>query len=166
MPRFKPKGSLERTALADLWKHTLSRVPTEFGRLAYLASLRDPNSGKYHHHGLTMMFGREESRLALQESHDRVFREWLIKPLAEKTEEIGQYLDSLKEDRQQVLSHWLGWTDPRAYSRDSQPGRTNAVPTGTGSAHRVASERWRRRTACSRLNATRVTLPTISISLG
>jgi len=61
MRRFKPKGVLERSAAADLWKHTLSRIPTAYGRLMYLGSLRDPNSGIYRHHGLSAAFGREES---------------------------------------------------------------------------------------------------------
>jgi hypothetical protein len=43
---------LERSATADLFKNTLSRIPTLFGRLAYLASLRDSNSGIYRHYGL------------------------------------------------------------------------------------------------------------------
>ena len=60
---------LERTATADLFKNTLSRIPTVFGRLAYLASLRGPDSGVYGHHGLTLMFGREESKRALARSH-------------------------------------------------------------------------------------------------
>ena len=61
MPRFKVKGALERSAAEDLWRHTLSRIPTLFGRIAYLASLRDPNSGIYRHHGLSAVFGRDES---------------------------------------------------------------------------------------------------------
>ncbi|MDP9115300.1 MAG: hypothetical protein M3O20_16675, partial [Acidobacteriota bacterium] len=75
MPRFKPKGMLERDALADLWKHTLSQIPTVYGRLVYLASLRDPNSGTYRHHGLSASFGREQSIYALRKSHEQTFLE-------------------------------------------------------------------------------------------
>ena len=73
MPRFKPKGMLERNALADLWKHTLSQIPSTYGRLVYLASLRDPNSGIYRHHGLSAAFGREQSTGALRKSHEDTF---------------------------------------------------------------------------------------------
>src|SRR6478672_862944 len=69
MPRFRLKGMLERNALADLWKHTLSQIPSTYGRLAYLASLRDANSGVYRHHGLSAAFGREESVSAMRKSH-------------------------------------------------------------------------------------------------
>jgi hypothetical protein len=107
MPRFKPKGVLERSASGDLWKNTLSRIHTIYGRLVYLASLRDANSGVYRHHGLMAMFGREESTKALRESHKGVFEEWLNLPLAEKHAELLSYLNSLDESPAVVLEHWM-----------------------------------------------------------
>ncbi|MBV9399171.1 MAG: hypothetical protein JO062_14405 [Bryobacterales bacterium] len=97
---------LERSATADLFKNTLSHIPTVFGRLAYLASLRDPVSGIYRHHGLGAIFGREESRKALYESHWNVFREWLNLPLQHKSEDLQAYLSGLEEPRALVLQHW------------------------------------------------------------
>jgi len=107
MPRFKFKGALERTALADLWKHTLSQIPTLYGRLDYLASLRDPNSGAYRHHGLSLAFGRDESSNALKQSHERTFSEWLSLPLAGKSADLKSYLDSLDDPQGIVVDHWL-----------------------------------------------------------
>jgi hypothetical protein len=107
MPRFKPKGMLERTATDDLWKHTLSRVPTVFGRLMYLASLRDPNSGIYRHHGLSAAFGREESNRALKDSHRQTFREWLKLPLADRSRDLILYLSELEDPKSAVVNHWL-----------------------------------------------------------
>jgi|SRR5579883_134605 hypothetical protein len=106
MPRFKPKGVLERSASGDLWKNTLSRIPTVYGRLAYLASLRDQNSGLYRHHGLSTLFGREESSKALRESHASTFQEWLNLSLAEKHAELIAYLENLEESPALVLEHW------------------------------------------------------------
>ena len=97
---------LERTATADLFKNTLSRIPTMFGRLAYLASLRGPDSGVYGHHGLTLMFGREESRKALVSSHEQVFLEWIKLPLEEKNQDLRTYLAGLEEPTPAVLEHW------------------------------------------------------------
>ena len=98
---------MERTALADLWKHTLSQIPTLYGRLAYLASLRDPNSGAYRHHGLSGAFGREESARALKQSHESTFSEWLNLTLAEKSGDLGTYLQGLDEPQRIVVGHWL-----------------------------------------------------------
>jgi hypothetical protein len=106
---------LERSATADLWKNTLSRVPTLFGRLEYLASLRDPNSGIYRHHGLAAIFGREESRRALSQSHESVFREWLDLPLSEKRADLSAYLDRLEESRDLVLRNWVTIRAYRGY---------------------------------------------------
>ena len=105
MPRFKLKGALERSASADLWKHTLSRIPTAYGRLTYLVSLRDPNSGIYRHHGLAAVFGRDESIRALRESHDRAFREWLMLDLELKTADLQEYIAGLDDDPDVVLKY-------------------------------------------------------------
>jgi hypothetical protein len=106
---------LERTAAADLSKHTLSRIPTFFGRLLYLASLRDSNSGVYRHYGLSSIFGREESRLALSRHHKTAFKDWLRLPLADKYDDLAEYLDSLEEPRSLVLEHWSRVNAYRGY---------------------------------------------------
>jgi hypothetical protein len=107
MPRFKPKAGLERSAAGDLWKNTLSKIPTQFGKLAYLASLRNPDSGIYRHHGLSMVFGRDESNRVLRENHEQVFFEWLNLPLSEKNADLLGYLASLEDPAPMVLSHWI-----------------------------------------------------------
>jgi len=107
MPRFKPKGMLERNALADLWKHTLSGLPGVYARLCYLASLRDPNSGQYRHHGLSAAFGRDESTLALRQSHEQVFKDWLKLSVPEKSADFKQYLATLEEPPEVVAGTWM-----------------------------------------------------------
>ena len=105
MPRFRPKGMLERNAVADLWKHTLSQIPSIYGRLVYLASLRDANSGIYRHHGLSAAFGREESLSALRKSHEDTFREWLNLPLPSKSADLVSYFQNIDENPRQVVSY-------------------------------------------------------------
>jgi hypothetical protein len=107
MPRFKPKGVLERSAASDLWKHTLSQIPSLFGRLTYLASLRDAHSGIYRHHGLASFFGHQECAKALRSSHESTFLEWLAFPLREKYGDLTQYLATVEEPRPTVIEHWL-----------------------------------------------------------
>lgn len=115
MPQFRPKAMLERTAAADLVKNTLSKIPTTFGRLAYLASLRDPNSGVYYHHGLGAIFGRDQSRKALAETHENVFRQWLSLTLEEKFGDLQQYLAGLEEPSGSILAHWSNNQGYRGY---------------------------------------------------
>ncbi len=105
MPRFKIKGVLERNALADLWKHTLSQIPNTYGRLVYLASLRDPNSGAYRHYGLSASFGREDSLVALRKSHEDTFLEWLQLPLSAKTADLREHFQNLEENPRAVVTY-------------------------------------------------------------
>ena len=123
MPRFKPKGMLERNAAADLWKHTLSKIPTVYGRLVHLASLRDQNSGIYRHHGLSAAFGRDQSNRALRESHERTFSGWLSLSLEEQHTDLTAYLGTLEEPPRIVLDHWLA---SRVY-RTQPPASARAV---------------------------------------
>ena len=115
MPRFRPTARLERSALADLWKHTLSRIPSLSGRLVYLATLRDVNSGTYRHHGLTTAFGREESVRALRQSHQEAFETWLNLSLAEKNADLREYLMALDSPQEEVVEHWLHSGVHRSY---------------------------------------------------
>jgi len=105
VPRFKLKGALEQSAAADLWTQTLSRIPTAYGRLTYLASLRDPNSGVYRHHGLSAIYGRDESARALRESHEQAFAEWLKLDLETKTADLREYASGLEDPPAVVLKY-------------------------------------------------------------
>jgi len=107
MPRFRPAAKLERSALADLCKNTLSRIPTLSGQLIYLATLRDLNSGTYRHHGLIALFGRDEAVKALKESHQVAFQAWLNLSLAEKSEDLKNYLRTLDDSPEEIAEHWL-----------------------------------------------------------
>src|SRR5213593_4178246 len=93
-------------AIQDLWKRTLSQVPTTFGRIVYLASLRNPNTGTYEHFGLAQVYSLEEADRALRTSHGKTFAEWLNYPLAQQKDDLEEYLLSLDEDRQKILKTW------------------------------------------------------------
>src|SRR5258706_6535628 len=108
---------MERGALSDLWKNTLLKIPTLYGRLAYLASLLEADTGRYRHHGLAALFGQIEGNAALRESHMEVFLEWLNLPLKDRNADLNQYLVSLPERPERVVHNWRR---SRAY-RNSVP---------------------------------------------
>jgi hypothetical protein len=126
MRSFQPRGTLDRSAGANLFRYTLARIPSVFGRLMYLSSLRDPNTGTYRHYGLQAAFGRDQSIQALTTSHTRTFREWLKLPLSEKHTDIATYLESLDDPKGLVVSYWL----------ESQ-GYTGCVPDTATKADRA-----------------------------
>jgi hypothetical protein len=105
-PMSGKRESLERGAPADLWRHTLSQIPCLFGRLVYLASLRNSNTGRYEHHGLALVFGEEESDNTLRDSHDKAFCEWLTYGLEAQKADLDLYLSSLAADKRTLLRTW------------------------------------------------------------
>ena len=103
----KLERKLERGAAADLWRHTLAQIPTVFGRLVYLATLRDANTGTYEHHGLAQIFGDEEADRTLRQSHIQMFNEWLCFNLEQQKGDLEEYLASLEGGASTVLSTWI-----------------------------------------------------------
>jgi hypothetical protein len=102
----RPKSLLERDAREDLWLHTLSQIPTLFGKLQYLASLRDPNTGTYEHHGLSLVFGEKEATKAMRQNHKRTFADWLALGLAEQESDLENYLVGLRSPLGEILASW------------------------------------------------------------
>lgn len=104
---------------ADLWRHTLARIPTLFGRVLYLASLRNPGSGAYEHPGLAQMVGDPEAGEILRRSHARVFQDWLCLNLEQQKADLGQYLAE-SPNPSAILDDWAAsaacqsWTPPTA----------------------------------------------------
>jgi hypothetical protein len=98
---------MERGPAEDLWRHTLGQIPTTFGRLVYLCSLRDTNSGAYRHFGLSQRFGDTDSDSALRKSHLDCFYEWLHYTLEQKKIDLDLYLSEVEGEREAILRTWL-----------------------------------------------------------
>jgi len=100
-------GSPDREkAAADLWKHTLSQIHSQFGRMVYLASLRDANTGVYQHHGLAMVAGADTAAQTLEASHLEVFRGWIRMPLQEQHGDLGEYFSNQEAGVGLIVSTW------------------------------------------------------------
>jgi len=89
----------------DLWRHTLARIPTVFGRVLYLSSLRNRSSGMYEHPGLAQMVGDEEAGETLRRSHARVFQDWLCLNLERQKADLQEYLAETPHPAA-VLADW------------------------------------------------------------
>jgi hypothetical protein len=97
----------DRSASADLWRNTISQIPSVFGRLVYLASLRNPNSGAYEHHGLALVFGEDDANKALKNCHAAVFAEWLSFNIEQQKADLDLYISALFEDKRTVVEAWI-----------------------------------------------------------
>ena len=110
----------------DVWVRTLAQIPTNFGRLAYVAGLRNENSGAYHHFKLALCYTDEEADSFLRARHKQIFREWLNFPLERQRSEFAEYLEATEAERAVVLQTWLISASYR-----------NLIPTGAHETERL-----------------------------
>lgn len=101
----------ERNASADLWRRTLAQIPSAFGRLVYLSSLRGPG-GTYEHHGFAQVFGPATAQTALLRSHEETFQLWLQFTLEEQKADMDLYLSDLISERHEMIEKWLRMGPP------------------------------------------------------
>src|ERR1700675_2522889 len=90
--KWKDEMAFDRSPASDLWRHTLSQIPTTFGRLVFLSALRDFNTGIYTHYGFAQRVGDEAAHVALRQSHFECFSEWLAFSLEAKKADLDLYL--------------------------------------------------------------------------
>lgn len=93
--------------LTESWLRTLSGITSYPGRLAYLASLRDPNSGNYEHFGLAQKIGESEVDRLVRRSHVELFQEWLCFGIDRQRRELEEYLTNIKGDKREILYSWM-----------------------------------------------------------
>lgn len=95
-----------QTAFEDLCNRTLSRIPNDIGRLIYLASTRDYNSGTYQHEGLAARFSPADASKALKVAHQQVFEQLAGLSLEDLVKELGDYIKSSDEAQGEFLRAW------------------------------------------------------------
>jgi hypothetical protein len=90
----------------DFKERTLVGVHGQFSRLVYMASLRDYNTGRYHHFGLESRYAPEVVNKGLHQCHMEIFGELVTLPLKEQTEDLLNFFESLKEDKTRLVMVW------------------------------------------------------------
>jgi hypothetical protein len=93
-------------AYDDLLNRTLSRISCDLGRLIYLASTRDYNTGNYYHEGLASRFSPEVARKALEMAHRQAFYKVSGFSLEDLTSDLEAYLRSTRENPREFLRTW------------------------------------------------------------
>jgi hypothetical protein len=109
---------IHRKILYDLVVHYLEPLNGTYGRLAYLAALRDPTTGKYAHEKLAAVYGEERVSEALAKCHEEMFERLLEMPLAQQEEDLRSYVNSLPNGAEwndaRCVDTTRGWVPPGA----------------------------------------------------
>jgi hypothetical protein len=92
-----------------LWIRDLSQIETFYGRLVYLAALRNPDNGRYEHYGIAP--GTPVSVIAsrnLKRIHETIFRDWIGLSLERKKADIEVYVSKVDQgERHLLVDAWL-----------------------------------------------------------
>ena len=62
-----------RAVIEDFSSHTLAAIPTDFGRLYYVSSLKNADSGRYEHDGLKSLYPENAVQAGLCHCHEELF---------------------------------------------------------------------------------------------
>jgi len=101
-----PRRMDVQQAREDLRRRTLSEVTRPLDRLVYLASMRDYNTGVYHHDGLASRFSEEVACEALADCHREVFHQLVVCPLEDLVDQLEAYRKSTHTGPREFLTAW------------------------------------------------------------
>ncbi len=88
----------------EAWQQHVSEIPSTFGRLAFLAGLKNRETGRYTHYLLKSAFGEEETDRIIRRTHLQVFAEWLSYNLARQQNDLNLFLSSVEGHRRQIVA--------------------------------------------------------------
>ena len=83
---------MARQPVAEIWRRIVSGIPTRFGQLVFLSTLRDAATGRYTHPAVATAMDAEDTDRLVRNTHQRVFQQWLGFSLAEQQADLGEYL--------------------------------------------------------------------------
>jgi hypothetical protein len=90
----------------DLRNHTLAKLPDDFAQLIWLATLRDYNTGTYHHDGLARLFSEPVAHLALLACHEEIFERLVLCPLESFVSQVERFILAASPDTRASLQTW------------------------------------------------------------
>jgi len=90
----------------DFTATTLAAIPNAFGRLTYVATLRDLSTGRYEHAGLTVVYPPEAVQEALKFCHQEIFQKVLETPLSIQEHDLRECFEAMSGTMPQTVSNW------------------------------------------------------------
>ena len=101
-----------RKLTEDLTERTLVSIASEYGKLIYLASLRDLASGIYRHEGLETLYSEGSVQEALLQAHREVCSRIMEMPLALQEMDLAGCCKGFEADAEGLI---VNWKESQAY---------------------------------------------------
>lgn len=108
--------------VSDFTAATLAAIPTVYGRLIYIASLRDLSSGRYEHAGLAAVYSPEAVQEALAYCHREIFLKVLEVPLNRQERDLRECLEGMPGELPATIVHWRQMEAYRILPPEESPG--------------------------------------------
>jgi hypothetical protein len=95
-----------RSVIEDFTSRTLAAIPSDFGRLYYVSSLKDADTGRYRHDGLMTLYSEDSVQVALARCHEELFSRILETPLRQQERDLRDCLDIAGDKFRAVVESW------------------------------------------------------------
>ena len=95
-----------RAVIEDFSSQTLAAISSDFGRLYYVSSLKDSDSGRYEHDGLMSLYSENAVQAGLSHCHEELFSRILETPLRDQERDLRACLDSAGDKYWDVVENW------------------------------------------------------------
>ena len=94
-----------RSVIEDFTSRTLAAIPSDFGRLYYVSSLKD-DTGRYRHDGLMTLYSEDSVQVALARCHEELFSRILETPLRQQERDLRDCLDTAGDKFWAIVESW------------------------------------------------------------
>jgi len=95
-----------RAVIEDFSSQTLAAISSYFGRLYYVSSLKDGDTGRYEHDGLTSLYPESAVQAALSQCHENLFSRILETPLQEQEIDLRACLGAAGDQYWDLIENW------------------------------------------------------------
>jgi hypothetical protein len=92
--------------VSDFVDLALSKIPSSFGKLTFLAGLRDDSTGRYTDPLAALAYGKVLDAV-LERRHREIFFAWLVLDLATQSTQVAQHLAVDDKDQNTLIEQWI-----------------------------------------------------------
>ena len=92
--------------IEDFISRTLAAIPSDYGRLYYVSSLKNPDTGRYQHDGLADLYSEDSVQDALAQCHEEIFSRILETPLSDQERDLRKCIEDAGDKFWAVVESW------------------------------------------------------------